>query len=168
MTTRVLLVCHAATSATRRAAFPDDEPIERPPLPMAERVDLALTGPGTPCRQTAADLGLKPTIEERLRECDYGRWRGHTLAELTESEPEAVQRWRTDPTSAPHGGESTLDLLGRVANWLDELPTIYNRIAAVTHPSVIKAAIVHAIRATPESFWRIDIRPLSRTVLSGT
>jgi hypothetical protein len=33
---------------------------------------------------------------------------------------------------------------------------------------VIKAAIVHAIKATPESFWRIDIAPLSRTVLSGT
>jgi hypothetical protein len=27
--------------------------------------------------------------------------------------------------------------------------------------------VVHAIRATPASFWRIDVPPLSRTVLSG-
>lgn len=27
--------------------------------------------------------------------------------------------------------------------------------------------VVHAILATPQSVWRIDIAPLSRTVLSG-
>ena len=27
--------------------------------------------------------------------------------------------------------------------------------------------MVHAILATPQSFWRLDVPPLSRTVLSG-
>jgi broad specificity phosphatase PhoE len=35
------------------------------------------------------------------------------------------------------------------------------RSVAVTHPAVIRAAIVVAIEAKPVSFWRIDIAPLS-------
>jgi len=42
------------------------------------------------------------------------------------------------------------------------------RIIVVTHATIIRAAIVHAIDATPQSFWRIDIAPLSGTRLSGT
>jgi len=38
----------------------------------------------------------------------------------------------------------------------------------VTHAAVIRAAIIHAIHATPESFWRIDVPPLSRTSLSAS
>jgi broad specificity phosphatase PhoE len=38
----------------------------------------------------------------------------------------------------------------------------------VTHAAVIRAAIVHAIEATPQSFWRIDVAPLSCTLLSGS
>jgi broad specificity phosphatase PhoE len=167
MTTRLVLICHAATSATRRAAFPLDEPIDDPPAASGERVDVALCGPATRCRQTASALGLDPTVDDRLRDCDFGRWHGHTLDELTAAEPAAVHEWLTDPAAAPHGGESTVDVLARVAGWLDDLPRAHERVVAVTHPSVIKAAVVHAILATPRSFWRLDVPPLSRTVLSG-
>lgn len=169
MTTRVLLVCHAATAATRHAAFPGDEPITATgvasPLPRSHR---AVCGPELRCRQTGPMFGLRPVVEPRLRDCDYGRWRGRTLAELSESEPDAVRDWLTDPKAAPHDGESVVDLIGRVGGWLDELVAAQERVVAITHPAIIKAIIVHAIRATPESFWRIDIAPLSRTALSGT
>jgi broad specificity phosphatase PhoE len=169
MTSRVLLISHAATAATRHTAFPGDEPlattaITADPLP---RVHLALSGPEHRCRQTAELLDLRPDLEPRLRDCDYGRWRGRTLDELSAAEPEAVREWLTDPAAAPHGGESTVDLLDRVGGWLDEQFGVTGRVVAVTHPSVIKAAVVHAVHGTPESFWRIDIAPLSRTGLSG-
>lgn len=167
MSTRLVLICHAATTATRRAEFPGDEPIDAPPDAVSLRTDLALSGPATRCRQTAAALGLRPTIDHRLRECDYGRWQGHSLDALAETEPTAVHQWLTNPTAAPHGGESTIDLLTRVGAWLDDLPRDHQRIMAITHSSVIKAAVVHAIHATPQSFWRIDIPPLSYTSLSG-
>jgi broad specificity phosphatase PhoE len=38
---------------------------------------------------------------------------------------------------------------------------------AVTHASVIRAAIVHAIGAELRSFWRIDVAPLSLARLNG-
>jgi broad specificity phosphatase PhoE len=38
---------------------------------------------------------------------------------------------------------------------------------AITHPAVVRAAIVHALGAPPAAFWRIDVAPLSRTDLSG-
>jgi broad specificity phosphatase PhoE len=169
MTTRVLLVCHAASAATRHAAFPDDEPLASTGIPdPLPRVHRAISGPELRCRQTAGMFELAPEIEPRLRDCDYGRWRGRTLAELSEAEPAAVQTWLTDPASAPHDGESIVDLIARVGGWLDGLYGVRGRVVAITHPAAIKAIVVHAIRGTPESFWRIDIPPLSRTTLSGT
>lgn len=168
MTTRVLLVSHAATAATRAAAFPIDEPIgatDTPdPLP---RVGHALSAPERRCRQTAELHGLEPAIDGRLRDCDYGRWRGKTLDELAAEESDAVAAWLADPAAAPHGGESIVDLMARAGGWLDDQLAVTGRVVAVTHPAVIKAAVAYAVRGTPESFWRIDIAPLARTALSG-
>lgn len=169
MTTRLVLVCHGATSATRRAAFPADEPLEQPDviLPDPPRADVTLCAPVTRCLQTAAALGLEAVPDNGLRDCDYGRWRGRTLDEVTADDPAAVHAWLTDPGAAPHGGESTQDLITRVGAWLDTLPRDHRRVVAVTTPAVVKAAVVHAVVATPATFWRIDVPPLSRTMLSG-
>ena len=45
--------------------------------------------------------------------------------------------------------------------------TITGNLIVVTHPAVIRAAIVCAIEATPQSFRRIDIVPLSVTRVSS-
>jgi broad specificity phosphatase PhoE len=39
------------------------------------------------------------------------------------------------------------------------------RILAVTHPAVVRAAILVVLDAPPKSFWRIDVAPVSRTVM---
>jgi broad specificity phosphatase PhoE len=168
MTMRLVLVCHGATAATRRAAFPVDEPLERPDVVLAPlRAGVTFCTPAVRCLQTAAALGLDPVPDAGLRDCDHGTWRGRTLDEVTADDPQAVHAWLTEPTAAPHGGESTQDFLARIGAWLDALPRDHHRVAAVVTPAIVKAALVHALHATPASFWRIDVPPLSRTVLSG-
>ncbi|MER6980498.1 histidine phosphatase family protein, partial [Streptomyces carpinensis] len=41
------------------------------------------------------------------------------------------------------------------------------RIVAVAEPSVIRAALVYALKAPPAIYWNIDVRPLSATTVTG-
>jgi broad specificity phosphatase PhoE len=174
MTARLALICHASTDAVRNAAFPGDEPLDdRGRARAAELagvlpgVEACWSGPELRTRQTAQALGLNAGIEPALRDCDYGRWTGGTLAEIAAREPDAVAAWLRDPGAAPHGGETIRDLIGRVAAWLGGEAAHDRRSIAVTHAAIIRAAIVHVMQAPPQSFWRIDIGPLTVTRLSG-
>jgi broad specificity phosphatase PhoE len=171
-TTRLTLIRHAPSEATRRSAFPLDEPLDARALdearvlrPRLERVDVAWTGPAARARQTAEALGLDAKIATELDECDFGAWRGRTLAELDEEDPVGVAAWIEDPAAAPHGGESLLAVVDRVRGWLDALGGDGSRVVAVTHAGVIRAALVYALDAPVHAFWRFDVAPLSRTVL---
>jgi broad specificity phosphatase PhoE len=174
MTIRLKLICHASTSAVRASAFPSDEPLDPHGRRKLEglphgllRADRYLTSPALRARQTAEALCLDATSERMLRDCDFGRWTGHSLDEVQAQEPEAVAEWLRNPGASPHGGESLLGLMERVATWLDAQRATSGVTVAVTHASVIRAAILHAIEAGPRSFWRIDVAPLSLTRLSG-
>ena len=113
-------------------------------------------------RQTAELLGLDATTEPRLADLDCGRWRGQTLDAVAAADLEV---WLTEPARAPHGGESIVDLTERVAGWLASLIEGSSRTVAVTHPAVIRAAILLALDIPPKSFWRIDIAPVGRTTM---
>jgi broad specificity phosphatase PhoE len=173
--TRLRLLCHASTSAVRTSAFPADEPIDSQKqhvLAVMQRrflyADRVLTSPALRARQTAEALQLDATIEPMLRDCDYGRWAGLSFDQVQAQEPAAVADWLRDPAAAPHGGEAICSLIERVGAWLDAQSGIPGKTVAVTHASVIRATVVYAIGAPPQSFWRIDIAPLSITSLSGT
>jgi broad specificity phosphatase PhoE len=114
--------------------------------------------------QTAEALGLSASIEPVLAECDYGCWRGLRLSDIQLRDAEGLAAWLSDAEAAPHGGESLGDLLRRIGAWLSQYQEPGHTVA-VTHPSVIRAAIVHALDAPPLAFWRIDVEPLSVTDL---
>jgi broad specificity phosphatase PhoE len=173
MPTRLTLICHGATAATRSGAFPADEPLEKRALaraaalqPTLRWADRAWTSPALRARQTAAALGLDAAEEPALREVDHGRWAGRRLEEVQVAESQAVIAWLADPGAAPHGGEALSDLLHRVGSWLDGRAGDGGRGTAVTHAAVIRAAILHVLEAPASSFWRLDIAPLSVTTLS--
>jgi broad specificity phosphatase PhoE len=168
MSARLTLISHAATAAVRAAAFPRDESIEAAgrseALALADRfrtVSTAWVSPGARTVETAAALGLDATIDAALSDLDFGRWAGRTFSDVEAAEPEAMAQWLAEPAAAPHGGESLGVLMARIAKWLDFAAEQRGRIAAVTHPAVIRAAIVIAIEAGPAAFWRIDIAPLT-------
>lgn len=173
MPTRLSLICHGATAATRSGAFPADEPLEERALaraaalrPMIRSADRAWTSPALRARQTAAALGLEAVEEAALRDADAGRWAGRRLEEVQAVEPQGVVAWLSDPDAAPHGGEALSALLIRVAAWLDARSGDGGPGIAVTHAAVIRAAILQALGAPASSFWHIDIAPLSVTELS--
>jgi broad specificity phosphatase PhoE len=174
MTVRLTLLCHASTSAVRGAAFPADEPLDPQGQVKASalagdlsRVDVAWTSPALRARQTAAALHLDAEVDHTLRDIDIGRWAGRSLAETQTAEPDELAAWTSDPSAVPHGGESIVDLLERIAPWLDARSRDRRRSVAVTHSAVIRAAVILAIDAKPTSFWHIDVAPLCRVDLRG-
>lgn len=168
MTPRITLVCHATTRALRAATFGGDDALDEAGEAKARRlsgslgpVDRCWSSPALRARQTATALGLDATVEERLRDCDYGRWTGLRFQQVLLREPRKLVSWIRKPESAPHGGESIPDVLRRVSAWLAEQEREKGHTVAVTHSAVIRAAIVHVIQAQLPSFWRIDVLPLS-------
>ena len=171
--TRLTLMSHATTDAVRASRFPSDGDTAdlthlASGLTVSVHAGRWLAGPEQRATSTAVALaGSRPVvIDPELRDWNVDRWRGRTLAELSESEPEALGLWVSDPGAAPHGGESLLDLLGRVGRWLRDQEGAESRVAAVTHPAVLRAAVVRALEAGPAVFWHIDVTPLSRVRLS--
>jgi broad specificity phosphatase PhoE len=165
---RLTMVSHGMTDAMAAGRFPTDESLNSvghrqvDTSPGVGEVDAVYCGPEKRARQTAELLGLHAVVEPKLADLDCGRWRGDVLGGVL---PADLAIWLTDPTQAPHGGESVIGVVDRVRGWLDSLASTRGRLVAVTHPAVVRAAILVALDAPPKSFWRIDVAPASRTVM---
>lgn len=171
MPARITFIAHAATEAQRKAAFPIDEPIlerEQARIARATRsfptAGQVWSAPEQRARQTCRALELPVRIADELRDCDYGTWRGKTMDNLQNEDPDGLLAWLTDPGAIPHGGESIEDLIRRAGRWIDGQPQVKHAIA-FTHPAVIRGAVVHALRLPAAAFWRLEIAPLSLTDL---
>jgi broad specificity phosphatase PhoE len=191
---RLTLVAHASTAATTRAVFAGDEGLEPRGAAAAaaatrlRRVTRTVCSPARAAVETAAALGLAATVDARLADWDLGEWRGRALDEVA-----GVAEWVADPDAAPHGGESLTALLARVRDWLDAVDLTaapdgsagareragavggagsaggdaVGHAVAVTHAAVVRAAVVVTLGAPAAGFWRIDVAPLTATVLRG-
>ncbi|MDF3299787.1 histidine phosphatase family protein [Streptomyces tropicalis] len=178
MALRVTFVAAARSTPLLAERFEDDRLLDQAGWDEVQRVAPALVplaaaelrycSPSPRSRTTGDALGYTPLAQLALRDCDMGRWRGLTLGEAMAREPEAVDGWLADPRSAPHGGESLLAFVARVGGWLDTRPLEDGgRIVAVAEPSVIRAALVYALKAPPSTYWNIDVRPLATTTVTG-
>ncbi|MEW1718394.1 histidine phosphatase family protein [Streptomyces sp. NPDC093109] len=186
----VSLIAPAISTALREARFgesesdhdSDDDGLDATGLRQTEavretfpRATAHYAAPTRRCHRTAQALGLTTAPLDALAPCAMGRWQGRTLDEVAAAEPESVAAWLSDPDAAPHGGESLRDFHTRVAHWLDTAGAAHGddatgtggRLVVVAEPDFIRAATVHALGAPPQTFWRLDVRPLSVTELSG-
>lgn len=177
MTVRLTLVTAARSSALLAERFDDDRPLDGPgwdevrlaapalvPLGAAE---LRYCSPTARSRATGEALGYAPMAQPALRDCDMGRWRGYTLAEVAAHDPAAVDAWLADPRSAPHGGEPLFGFIARIGSWLDTRPAEDGAMVAVAEPAVVRAALVYALKAPPSAYWNVEVRPLSTVTLTG-
>jgi broad specificity phosphatase PhoE len=173
MTVRLTLLCAAARTehAVRFADGALDERALHRVRAVAgtlPRAATRCTAPSRRCTETARTLGWESvTPQPALRDLDMGSWYGRTLDEVAATDATGLASWLADPQAAPHGGESVTQLCDRVAAWLDALPSDTGRVLAVVEQAVARAAVVHALGAPHQAFWRIDVAPLSTVELSG-
>jgi len=106
-----------------------------------------------------SQFGLTPVILPDLEEIDFGEWEGQSLKSLEYDEPEAYNRWRTDPFfNPPKGGESWPEIstrLERAVNIILEAP--YRRIIVVSHGGVMRALYAVMLGLNPHKTWYMDV-----------
>ena len=166
MPARLILLCHGRTAA-RPSAFPDDEALAGG---ETERIDAlrAVLGPlehtlssaARAARQTAGLLSSDVSVEPRLSAIDLARWRGRDIDGIEASEPQALALWMQDPDFSGHGGESRTLFAKRVSEWLAGRDMRDGTTLAVTHTSVVQAAVAAILGAPPMALRGIDAGPL--------
>ena len=104
------------------------------PIAAIYASDLSRAWETAQCLARALDVDV--TSEKGLRERCFGDFEGKTFAEVEMLLPEQAMRWRKrDPEFAPPGGESLLNLRGRVIEAAERL--------AAEHPGELIALVGH-------------------------
>lgn len=133
-----------------------------------------LVSPLSRTRRTAEaiqEAGYGPVpmdVEPALIEQNLGEWHNMPHQELPQHLRLAPHPfWSISATECPPGGESMLDVCGRVGVTLDRLAEAYEgqNIVAVSHGGAIRAALAHALRIHPETALHFSIQNLSLTIL---
>ena len=101
--------------------------------------------------------GLPITLDPRLRETHLGEWQGRTVLEIERDYPGAIAAWRADPTWAPPGGESRVDVVRRSRPVVEELDdelvgAVAATVVLVAHGGLI-AGLVCGLLGLPTSAW---------------
>jgi broad specificity phosphatase PhoE len=145
---------------------------------------LLIRSPARRCLTTAAAIqrmlgdeaaGLPTSVEEGLRELDYGAWEGLTPEECRRRDPERRAAWEADPYATPApDGESGRDIAARafpvleaVEAWLAAAPS--RAALVVSHNHVVRLRLA-ALLGIPLSDYRrrLRIEPASYSVLTFT
>ncbi|MFD0314688.1 bifunctional RNase H/acid phosphatase [Streptomyces flavalbus] len=136
-------------------------------------IEAIVTSPLKRTRETAAivaaRLGLDVTVEDGLRETDFGAWEGLTFAEVRDRHPDDLNAWLASPDAAPTGGgESFASTATRIAATRDKLIAAYagRTVLLVTHVTPIKTLIRLALGAPPESLFRMELSAASLSAVA--
>ncbi len=157
--TPLLLVRHGRTRANREGLFlgATDIPLDRfgehQAQLVADRIarewpaDAIVSSPMLRARSTAEPiahrLGLVPTTVDDLREMDFGRFEGHTFAEIHRIDPGFIERladFQDDDLTWP-GGEERGAFYRRVWGAFEQVVRDHpgRRVVVVAHGGVIGA-----------------------------
>ncbi|MFG3722249.1 bifunctional RNase H/acid phosphatase [Streptomyces massasporeus] len=151
------------------------EQAERAAAMLARRgtIQAVVSSPLARTRETAgivaARLGLDVSIDDGLRETDFGAWEGLTFAEVRERHPDDLNAWLASPDAEPTGGgESFASTATRLAATRDKLVAAHagRTVLLVTHVTPIKTLVRLALGAPPESLFRMELSAASLSVVA--
>jgi len=110
-------------------------------------------------------LGLAPnefTLDDRLREVNYGHWEGKLASELPQIDPAGVAARRADPYNwCPDGGESYAGLMLRVVDWMSE---VERDTVIATHGGISRSLRGELIGADMDGVLRL-VAPQDRVLV---
>lgn len=160
MNTKVFLVRHGETEWNRLGKFQgcQDIDLSKEGIVQAEYIskrfngnfDYIYTSPLKRAVQTAyiiaANKKIDPTIDNELREINFGEWEGLTLKEISCKFPKEFNKWRNDKLEAPIcGGDlSTEKASVRAKNAISKIAAQHKgtNILIVAHGGIIKAGLI--------------------------
>lgn len=99
----------------------------------------------------------------------FGIWSGMTFEQIEEKYPQMLEQMHQNPTSFfPKDGETITDFNKRTNKIIKKIvnKNIGNRIIIVTHPDVIRSAIVNAIELPAKNQGKVYIKTGSATQIS--
>ncbi|WP_369222423.1 bifunctional RNase H/acid phosphatase [Streptomyces sp. R39] len=136
-------------------------------------IETILASPLTRTRQTAAAvaerLGLDVTVEEGIKETDFGAWEGLTFGEVRERHPDDLTAWLADPSAHPTGGgESFAETAARISATRDKLIAAHagRTVLLVTHVTPIKTFVQLALGAPLQSLFRMELSAASLSAVA--
>lgn len=183
MSGQIILVRHGRTALNAQGRMQGrlDEPLDEVGLRQAAALgtylsaelgsdDLIVSSPLQRAQRTAAAIanGREVRVDERWIELAYGEFDGRLQSDIP---ADTWNRWRSDDTFAPPGGESLVEVAMRVVDacehWRREAAG--RRVVIVSHVSPIKAAIVWALGADTSLSWRmrLDTAAVSRLAVTA-
>jgi alpha-ribazole phosphatase len=101
-------------------------------------VDIVYSSPLQRCVILAARLGAEVVTDARLMELNFGEWEGKQWDEIDRG---LLDVWGERYIhEGPPGGESLLELVGRLREFLSELKGV-EKVVVVSHAGVVRAAM---------------------------
>ncbi|GAB2474613.1 bifunctional RNase H/acid phosphatase [Xylanimonas ulmi] len=112
-------------------------------------------------------LGLPVTVDERLREMEFGDWESLTPAQVEERWPGDFERWFATGTFAPPGGESYEQVGVRVAAAIEDLRAAGTgrTVVVAGHAAMIRTVVGRALAMPPARWSSLRVPPCSLTIL---
>ncbi len=158
------LLRHGETDYNAKSLFQGrvDEPLNAVGEEQAKRaaasigeVDRVITSPLQRAKKTAEAFGITPDVNEQWIECNFGEWEGHPISSV---DSDKWERYKTDLSYKPPGGESIQEVNQRVFTSLENLSIgEEEHLLIVTHTLPIKSAF----------HWVLGVEiPILRTRLS--
>ena len=106
----------------------------------------------------SAACGVPVEIDARLRETHLGQWQGLTVPDIEAGWPGAIATWRADPSWAPPGGESRIQVVRRCTPVVEALDdelaeeSEASTVVLVAHGGMI-AGVVCGLLGLPIETW---------------
>ncbi len=142
-------ICYGQSDLDVTASFPEEAAVILQELPgTGEKIGRVYSSPLQRCSKLAARLfpATPVSIHDELKEIHCGDWEMRPWEEIPKAE---IDPWMSDFVQVRiPGGESYLDLYGRVISWFNRTIREEGPIAIVTHGGVIRS-ILSWISSTP-------------------